>query len=53
MRPKGEMLNQLQHDIKKECDFRKRQIMSEKVIKSCDIFDEFAILDSNDLFIFF
>jgi hypothetical protein len=48
MGPKGEMLNQVQHDIKKEPGFRKRQIMSEKRVKSSDIFDDLVILDSND-----
>jgi hypothetical protein len=48
MRPKGEMLNQVQHDIKKEPGFRKRQIMSEKIVKSRDIFDDLVILGSND-----
>jgi hypothetical protein len=49
MRPKGEMLNQVQHDIKKEPGFRNRQIMSEKIVKSSDIFDDLVILDSNEM----
>jgi hypothetical protein len=40
------MLNQVQHDIKKEPGFRKRQIVSEKILKSSDIFDDLVILDS-------
>jgi hypothetical protein len=48
------MLNQVQHkvqkhDIRKEPDFRKRHIMSKKIIKPNDIFDALGILDSNEL----
>ncbi len=43
------MLNQVQHDIKKEPGFRKRQMMSEKIVKSSDIFDHLVILDSIDV----
>ena len=52
------MLNQVQHkvqkhDIRKEPDFRKRHIMSKKIIKPNDIFDALGILDSNDTTLFF
>jgi hypothetical protein len=42
------MLNQVQHDIKKEPDFRKLEDLSKRIIKSNNVFDHLVILDSSD-----
>ena len=49
MGPKGEMLNQVQHDMKKQPCFKKDQIISEKSIKSNDISKNLVMLDSNEI----